>query len=239
MMEYILECQNVSKSFKEFRLTDINFSLEPGYILGLIGENGAGKSTLVQLILGGYRMDKVTTMAGRKGVNETSQFATGEIKVAGNSMRYYPNLAKEEMAYVLNKCPFSMVMTPKENAKLYGTCYKSWKQEVFERYCETYQVPLNKPLRKLSKGQQIMFQLAFALSHDAKLYVMDEPTGNLDVNHHQIFLDKMQELVEDGTRSVVYVTHQLEDLEQIGDYILLLHEGKQGVYEDKETLLGG
>ena len=237
--EYILECENVCKSFKGFRLADITFSLEPGYILGLIGENGAGKSTLLQLILGGYRMDAAETVARRKESNPLlTRQATGEIIVAGNSMRFQPNLAKEELAYVLNTCPFSMVMTAKENAKMYGTCYKKWNQLTFEQYCNEYQVPMDKPLRKLSKGQQILFQLAFALSYDAKLYVMDEPAGNLDVNYHQIFLDKMQELVEDGTRSVIYVTHQLEDLEQIGDYILWLHKGKQLYYDDKESLLG-
>lgn len=243
-MEPILKCTNVCKRIKQFRLEGIHFSLEPGYILGIIGENGAGKSTLLQLILGGYQMDTIRTRELKKQYSMemiSNQGCItnmmGDIEVGGYSVRYHSNEAKRLLAYVLHDCPFSMVMTAKENAQIYGKSYDTWKQEVFEKRCQEYGIPLDKPLRNLSKGQQILFQFAFALSYDARLYIMDEPAGNLDVAYHQMFLDVMQELVEDGTKSVIYVTHQLEDLEQIGDYILWMDEGRQILYGEKEKIL--
>ena len=253
-MEPLITCTNVRKHIRQFNLDGINFSLEPGYILGVIGRNGAGKSTLVQLILGGYYMDEVNTQSlvneDMRGSYQQGKLelrsplsdkritaAEGDIIIDGFSMRYHPNEGKQRLAYVLGDCPFSMVMSGLENARLYGTCYDRWHQDVFLKKSEEFGLDLRLPLKKFSKGQCILYQLAFAIACDAKLYVMDEPTANLDVSYRQILLDTMQELVEGGEKSVIYVTHFLEDLEQVGDYILWLEEGRQVLFGEKEELL--
>lgn len=254
-MEPLITCTNVCKRIRQFRLDGIEFSLEPGYILGVIGQNGAGKSTLVQLILGGYYLDKIDTRHQVKkdveGVIQQKELelrspllgdkwitpAEGDILIDGYSMRYHANEGKQRLAYVLSDCPFSMQLSGLENAKLYGTCYEGWQQEVFLKKSKEFGLDLGLPLRKLSKGQHILYQLSFALACDARLYIMDEPTANLDVSYRQLILDTMQELVETGEKSVIYVTHLLEDLEQVGDYILWIEQGRQVFFGEKEELL--
>ena len=83
-----------------------------------------------------------------------------------------------------------------------------------------------KKIGKLSKGQKARFQLAFAFSHDAKVFLMDEPAVGLDPLFRKELMGYMQEIVEDGTRSILFSTHITEDLDQIGDYILLMDHGR-------------
>lgn len=241
-MTPVLECKNVSKKIKNFSLEGIDFALEPGYILGVIGENGAGKSTLMQLILGGYQLDGLNTREWKKKhsmemSSNSVDDAMGDIAVAGYSLRFHSNEAKQHLAFVLQDCPFARAMTALENGKLYGESYNTWNQQRFEGCCKEFGIPMSKPLYKFSKGQQVMFQLAFSLSYDASVYILDEPCGHLDLQMRQKVLSVMQELVETGRKSIVYVTHQLEDLDQIGDYILWLDKGKQVLYGQKEEIL--
>jgi ABC-2 type transport system ATP-binding protein len=167
------------------------------------------------------------------------QMTAGDITIDGYSMELYSDSAKQRLAYVLEECPFSLRMTAQDNGKLYGECYDTWNWDTFRTQCERFAIPMDGALNRLSKGERVLFQLAFALSYDAKLYVMDEPTAGLDASYQQILLDAMQEIVEDGTRSVIYVTQKLADFEQIGDYVLWLKRGKQVLFEEKEKLLDG
>ena len=243
-MKYVLECKKIAKHYPKLRLSEIDFCLEPGYILGVIGENGAGKSSLMRLILGGWQQDRLETKRIRRrqeltatADDELLEAAEGKIVVAGSDIRYHSEEAKQKLAFVMTDCPFSMFMSPLDHAKIYGISYDTWNQQVFLEKCKEYGVDVKKPLKKLSKGRCILFQLAFALAHEATLYIMDEPTGNLDVEVREIFLNVMQEIVEQGDKSIVYVTNRMEDLEQLGDYILWLHQGRQITFERKDVLL--
>lgn len=89
----------------------------------------------------------------------------------------------------------------------------------------------------MSKGQQIKLQLAFVLSYDAKVYIMDEPAGNLDVEFRKQFYETVRNLVKDGTCSVIYITHLVEEMEHITDYLLWIDEGRQRYYGTLEELL--
>ena len=93
-------------------------------------------------------------------------------------------------------------------------------------FCRRFDVDPKKKIGKLSKGQKARFQLAFAFSHDAKVFLMDEPAAGLDPLFRKELMGYMQEIVEDGTRSILFSTHITEDLDQIGDYILLMDYGR-------------
>lgn len=93
-------------------------------------------------------------------------------------------------------------------------------------FCRRFDVDPKKKIGKLSKGQKARFQLAFAFSHDAKVFLMDEPAAGLDPLFRKELMGYMQEIVEDGTRSILFSTHITEDLDQIGDYILLMDHGR-------------
>ena len=112
----------------------------------------------------------------------------------------------------------------------------SGSNDLFLRFCKRFELNPKQKAGKLSKGQKTRFQLAFALSHQAKLFIMDEPASGLDPLFRRELTGYMQELVEDGTRSILFSTHLTADLDQIGDYIALIDDGHFLFCSDKESL---
>lgn len=215
----ILECRKIKRGLGRFVLGEISFELEPGYILGVIGSNGSGKSTLLRCLMGGPDLTE-----------------TAEVSLAGYSMHTETAEAKKQMAFVLTDCPFAMGLSAAENVKLWAPLYDSFRLDTFHQWMKRFHVDEKKPLRKLSKGGQMRFQLAFALSYEAKVYFMDEPSANLDVEFREEFYRILRDIVSDGTKSVVYVTQLVEELEGLADYILWLEKGQKLLYLDIEEL---
>lgn len=214
-----ISCKGLKKQIGELTLGEIAFELEPGYLLGVIGVNGAGKSTLLKCLMGGVKLPE-----------------TAEITIDGYSIHEEIGQAKSRMAFVLTDCPFAMGLTVMENIKLFSPLYADFDTEGCMQRLMHFDVPQKRPLYRLSKGQQIRFQLAFALSYDAAVYFMDEPSANLDVEFREEFYGIMRDLISDGTKSVIYVTQLVEELDGLADYILWLDQGRQLLYQDMETL---
>ena len=212
----MLQVRNLSKSLGGFAIEDINFELPKGYIMGLIGVNGAGKTSLIEMLLGLTKPD------------------AGEIFIDGKKVT--ERETKDDMGYVLSENYFMENLTVLENGALFGPYYSNYEEEVFCQYLQEFQVPEKKRLSKLSKGMFLRFQFAFALSHRPKLLIMDEALLNLDLEFRYEMVHKMQQFVEDGEHSILYATHLLEELDQIADYILMLAEGRQLFFMDKESL---
>lgn len=215
----MLRVEHLNKEILEFSLKDVCFHLPKGYIMGLVGVNASGKSTLIKTIINIYHKD------------------SGKIYIDGLSMDEEEKKAKNLMGIVLNENFYEPNLCAEENAKYFGNYFELYDHDDFLRYCRQFHVDTKKKLKRLSKGQQMKFQIAFALSHKAKLFIMDEPTGNLDQAFRQEFMDIMQNLIADGEKSILLATHQTDTLDQIADYITLLHEGKIVFSMNKEILM--
>lgn len=217
-MAYALEVDHVGKAYDQFELKDVHFRLEEGTILGLIGTNGAGKTTLIQIILGLLKK-------------------SGKVRIFGLDIEQYEKEVKDMCGFVLDENPFLKQVSAIANAKLFGPYYSQWDEKKFLSYCNRFDVNVKKPLDKLSKGTVIKFQLAFALSHNAKLFVFDEPSSGLDPIFRRELLDLMYDIIMDGTRSVIFSTHITKDLDRIADYVVMLHKGEQLFDLPKDELL--
>lgn len=217
-MEYILEVNNVCKKLNKFSLENIDFKLEPGYIMGLIGRNGSGKTTLINTILGLY------------------QKTTGNVRICGHDLSLDESKAKGEIGFVLEENPFLEDISSLDNAKIFSSYYKNFDIDMFLKYCSRFDVDPKRKLKKLSKGTIIKFQLAFALSHDAKLFVMDEPASGLDPVFRRELMEIMYEAILNGNKSILFSTHLTEEIDMVADYVTILHEGKQVVSTSKEDL---
>lgn len=208
-METLLKVDNICKNFDDFSLNQVSFSLEKGYIMGLVGANGAGKTTTLKAILGAIHLD-----SGHIDTINKSQigFILGE-------NAYYENLTITQMAKIVSKF------------------YDNWDDKIFTTYLNQFELNPKKKIENLSKGMKQKFMLACALSHDAKLFILDEPTSGIDPVSRSELLEILQEIISDGERSILFSSHITSDIEKIGDFITFIHKGNLVLSSTKDDLL--
>ncbi len=218
MMEKVLEFQNVSLTWPDFSLRDINFSLERGYIMGLVGYNGAGKTTLFRLI-----------------ENRISKYK-GTILVDGFDCRTQETKIKDITAFISDEQPFFFEDTAVTNAAILSPYFTSWDMSLFRSYLNRFEISSTTKIKDFSRGTYLKFQLAFAIAHHPILYVMDEPTAGFDPVFRYDFLRLVQEIVAEENASILFSTHNTGDLDKIADYITMLDNGSILFSKDVETL---
>lgn len=218
-MENILEIKNLCKKYKDFELKNINIELPKGMIMGLIGENGAGKTTTIRAIL--------------NLLNDTS----GEIKIFGLDNEEYEKQIKEDIGVVLDDSFFSENMNPKDINKIMRNIYKNWDESVYIKYLDNFKLPSNQNIKEYSSGMKMKLKLAVALSHKAKLLILDEPISGLDPIARNEILDVFQEFIQDENNSILVSSHITSDLEHIADYITFISDGNIIFCKSKDELL--
>lgn len=223
----MLEIQGLEKKLQGFTLQDVNIKLPKGYIMGLIGENGAGKTTLLNLILGLYKPTE------------------GQIIINGMIYGTQEKEIRNQLGYVLADDVFAGEMKLINQADMYGKYYDSYDRELFLEYSQRFKLDEKKKYKKLSKGEKLKFQFAFALAHKPRLLILDEPTANFDPEFREEFLKIITDFVSSGDNSVLLATHMMEDLDRIADYVTFLHQGKvkfsveRSELENKYRLVSG
>ena len=214
-----LEIRGLTKHFADFTLDNLNLTLPGGCILGLIGENGAGKSTTVRLILGMLRAD------------------SGTVTILGRDSRENPTLTKQDIGVVLDEVGIPECMTPKQVGKVMANVFLHWNAETYQRLLTRFSLPENQKFKEFSKGMKMKLGLAVALSHEAKLLILDEATSGLDPVVRDEVVDMLAEFTRDETHAILISSHIVSDLEKLCDYVAFLHKGKLLLCEEKDLLL--
>ncbi len=221
-MEDALQLKHVTKRYRDYVLGDLNLTLPSGCILGLIGENGAGKSTTIKSIIGAVHPD------------------AGEIRVLGCDNRAKEFLSiKQEMGVVLDEACFPNGMTPRQVSRMMKDIYENWEEETFFSYLKRFDLPEGKMFQEFSRGMKMKLSLSAALSHSAKLLILDEPTGGLDPIARDDLLDVFMEFTRNEEHSILISSHIISDLEKICDYVAFLHKGRLLFCEEKDVLEEG
>ncbi len=195
---------------RAFRLRDISFSLEQGYIMGLFGENGAGKSSLLRLLYG-MEVPEMGHVCW-KGQDVTENIAT----------------IRQDIAYVGEEYEFISKAGIRENVELLQSLYIGFSQESWEKYLALFELDglKDKKEKELSLGQQKKLQIAFALARHPKLLLLDEPTASLDPVFRVELMALLQQVVAEEEMSILISTHIPGDVEDIMDYLLVLQDGR-------------
>ena len=214
-MKNVLELKNVTKRYDTFTLNDITLSIPGGTILGLIGENGAGKSTLIKCILGIVRPDE------------------GEITALGTDVER----AKADIGVVLDESLFHNQLKPVQVERVMAGLYPNWDKELFFSYLEKFNLPKDKLIKEFSRGMKMKLGIAIALSHHAKLLILDEATSGLDPVVRDEVVEMFSDFTRDENHSILISSHIVSDLEKLCDYIAFLHKGKLLLCEEKDQLL--
>lgn len=217
MEKTALELSNVSKQYKDFTLDNISFKVPQGSIVGLIGENGAGKSTTINAVLGLISKDSGTiTMLGKTDIDA---------------------VCKENIGVVFDGNNYPDMLTPKQLGKVFENIYSSWNKEKYEQLLKKFNLPLNKKIKKFSKGMKMKYAISVAFSHNSKLLILDEATSGLDPIMRDEILDMFLDFIQDEENSILVSSHITSDLEKVADYIVFIHNGKIVFSKLKDELL--
>lgn len=212
-----IEIRDLCKSYSGFTLDHLNLTLPTGCIMGLIGENGAGKSTTIKLILDMVRRD------------------SGTVTLLGRDNRDNLRLTKEDIGVVLDEVGISECLTAKQVGKIMKHTFRNWDESAYEQYLRLFAIP-NKKFKEFSRGMKMKLGIAVALSHHAKLLILDEATSGLDPVVRDEVIDIFSEFTRDEDHSVLISSHIVSDLEKICDYVAFLHKGKLLLCEEKDQL---
>jgi len=218
-MNSAIEIQKLCKSYKDFSLNNISFSLPMGYIMGFVGQNGAGKTTTIRLIL---------NIINRDG---------GEIKIFGLDNVQDEQKIKQDIAVVFDDIYFVDNWKVREVETAIKGFYSNWSNKLFNQYISSFHLPMEKKVKELSRGMKMKLMLAVALSHEAKLLIFDEPTSGLDPVARDELLGILSKYIADGQKSILFSTHITSDLEKIADYITLIDHGNIFYSGTKDDLL--
>ncbi len=212
--------KNICKAYEDFSLDHVSFRVPEGSIVGFVGENGAGKSTTIRAILDLIRVD------------------SGSVEVLGldKEERKDPSW-REQVGVVFDVGHIPDLLTAGEIDRVMAGIYDQWDSQTYHGYLKKFKLAKDKKYKDFSRGMKMKLSLAVAMSHGAKLLVLDEPTGGLDPIVRDEILDIFLEFIQEEDHSILISSHIISDLEKVADYIVFIHEGKICLEAEKDRLL--
>ncbi|MDO4274925.1 MAG: ABC transporter ATP-binding protein [Eubacteriales bacterium] len=219
-MTEVLTCKNLTRNFGHFSLKDITFSVEKGYLTGIMGSNGSGKTALLKILSG------------------LDHGFTGTVEIQGISIRENPSKIKNLVGYVSEDLQPFWEKTALENGSILGPYFENYEEAYYRKWLDRMGVDTSLPVHQLSKGNKMKFFCCFALSHHPSILMLDEPSAGFDPVFRKEFLTILQEFLEEDM-AVLMASHVTEDLDKVTDYILHLEEGCLVQQESIEQLRAG
>ena len=215
-----ISLSHVTKAYRDFTLGDLSLNVPEGTVCGLVGENGAGKTTAIRLLMGATRPD------------------AGEIRVLGRAPDSPDfRLAKDDIGIVLEDAYFPEVMTAAQVGRVLSGTYRNWEARRFADFLQRFDLPDKKPFKEYSRGMRMKLAISAALSHAAKLLVLDEATAGLDPIVRDETVELFREFASDEGKTVLISSHIVSDLEKLCDSVAFLHKGTLLFHEEKDAML--
>lgn len=214
----LLKLENVKKTYGSFEL-DCTMEIKKGQVTGLVGRNGAGKSTTFKSVLGLVFPD------------------SGSIEMFGKKLSEITPEDKEQLGVVLAEANACEMFTPKDMLPVLKAMYKSFSERDYLDKCKEYGIPMDKPLKEFSTGMKAKFKIIMAMTHGARLLILDEPTAGLDVVMRTELLDMLREYMDDEENAILISSHIATDLEGLCDDIYMIADGRIVLHEETDVLL--
>lgn len=216
----MLRIEHLRKDYGTFSL-DCSMEVRVGSVTGLVGANGAGKSTTFKAAIGLIKPDK------------------GSVQVFGRDVGKCGAKEKEEMGIVLSDSGFSGYLTVRDIVPVLDSLYGKFDKGFFAEQIKRFGLPDNKKIKEFSTGMKAKLKVLTAISHGARLLILDEPTAGLDVVARDELLELLREFMEqEEDRAILISSHISGDLESLCDDIYMIHDGQIVLHEDTDMLLG-
>jgi ABC-2 type transport system ATP-binding protein len=186
----------------------LNLNVPRGSIYGFLGRNGAGKTSTIKMLLGLTRP------------------TSGSAHVLGMNIRSECLAILRRTAFVSEKKTLPSSLTPSDLVRFSRGFYPRWSDKAVEKYRQLFEIPMEQRFEKLSNGNQTKVFLLLALAQGADLLILDEPTTALDpVSVDQLLRVLAEDALDQGA-TVFFSSHQLEEVEQIAEYVGMVESGK-------------
>lgn len=226
--EYILEMKNITKTFPGVKaLDDVTLRVRPATVHSLMGENGAGKSTLMKCLFGIYSLNGGEIILDGKQVNFSSP---------SDALVNHVSMVHQELNQVLDRNVMENVWLGRFPMK---GCFVDSKKmyEDTKRIFDDLEISIDPKVKtsSLQVAQRQMVEIAKAVSYDAKVIVMDEPTSSLTENEVEHLFRIISRLKEKGV-SIIYISHKMEEILKISDEVTIMRDGKWVGTKPKEEL---
>ncbi len=219
MSEYAFEMQGVEKSYQHFQLSNLDLKLQKGTIMGFIGPNGAGKSTTIRILMGLIQQD------------------SGNVDVLGKSMPLEQVEAKWGIGYASEDMRLYEKGTIQWHMDFVKSIFPTWDDNYAKTLLKRFDLIPQQKIKGLSHGQRVKAGLLMVLAKKPKLLILDEPTTGLDpVARHEV-LNELMDVMLDDDRSILFSSHNTQDVEQLSDLITFIDKGKIIESKDKESFL--
>ncbi|MEY9853787.1 ABC-2 type transport system ATP-binding protein [Leifsonia sp. EB41] len=213
-----VQVSGVTKRFGSFTaIDDVSLTIKPGRIHGLLGRNGAGKTTLMQLITG---QDFVTS---------------GDIRVFGEKPTENARVL-QNICFIKESQRYPEDFQPKHVLRSAPWFFENWDADFADRLVDEFRLPLNRRIKKLSRGQLSAVGVIVGLASRAPLTFFDEPYLGLDAVARQLFYDRLLEDFAEHPRTVVLSTHLIDEVANLLEHVVVIDQGRILMDDDAEAL---
>lgn len=207
------------RRYPGFTLGPLDLDLEPGRVLGFVGPNGAGKTTTLRCMTGLVVPD------------------AGEVALGGRRLDPEDPLWRQEVGFVGEEQGFWAEWTAGQNLRAIGSLYPRWSGSRVAKLARRFDLPLDRKVKALSRGNRTKLALVAALGHGPRLLLLDEPTSGLDPVVRSEVLDVLWEVLENTESAIFYSTHVLSDIGRLADELVFLSDGRIVLRAGKDELL--
>ena len=207
--DYVIETRALSKRYgRKLALDHLDLAIPRGRIHAIVGANGAGKSTLFRILMGFMPP------------------TTGEARILGRDSQSLTPQDRSRIGFVNEEHTLANWMRVSQVTAMQRHQYARWNQQAFDSVIGHYHVLPEQKVGQLSRGERAGFNLALALAQRPELLVLDEPTLGLDVIAKRAFLESLLYSNAADDCTVIYCSHQMEEIERVADNLIILERGQ-------------
>jgi ABC-2 type transport system ATP-binding protein len=217
-----IEFDSVSRGFGGTDvLSQITFGVSQGEVIGLLGRNGAGKTTLIRLVMGMLAPDE------------------GNVRVFGTDPRVDPVGVKRRIGYVAEDQELPPFLKVREVVAMYRELFPGWDPAMATDLATRFELPPDRKIKDLSRGQARQVALLCAVSHRPDLLILDEPAGGLDPAARRQFLETSIRLLNETGTTILFSSHHMGDVERMASRLVMIHDHQKWIDSEIDDIREG